>query len=85
MKSSAKKTDKTAKKKKAPMPLERINYLLIGIGTFVIAFSYTAMYFENSADGYFSLYVSPALLVAAYALILFALLYRKKKGARSQQ
>ncbi len=60
------------------MPLEKINYLFIGIGVFVIAFSYTAMYFENSADGYFSLYISPVLLVFAYTWILFALLYRKK-------
>ena len=59
------------------MPLAKINYLFIGIGVFVIAFSYTAMYLENRSDGFFSLYVSPVLLVAAYAWILFALLYRK--------
>ncbi len=66
------------------MPLGKINYLFIGIGVAVIAFSYTAMYLENSADGYFSLYASPILLVAAYAWILFALLYRRKKGVRSK-
>ena len=79
MKSSAKKQQhKTKKSKHTPMPLAKVNYLFIGIGVFVIAFSYTAMYLENSADGFFSLYVSPVLLVAAYAWILFALLYRKK-------
>ncbi|WP_294347239.1 hypothetical protein [Prosthecochloris sp.] len=60
------------------MPLEKINYFFIGIGIAVIAFSYIMMYLENSADGYFSLYVSPVLLVGAYAWILFALLYRKR-------
>ena len=78
MKSSAKKQHKAGKSKHTPMPLAKINYLFIGIGVFVIAFSYTAMYLENRADGFFSLYVSPVLLVAAYAWILFALLYRKK-------
>ncbi|UZJ40647.1 hypothetical protein OO006_09825 [Prosthecochloris sp. SCSIO W1101] len=60
------------------MPLEKINYFFIGIGIAIIAFSYIMMYLENSADGYFSLYISPVLLVGAYAWILFALLYRKR-------
>ena len=77
MKSSAKK-HKADGHKKASMPLEKINYLLIGIGVAVIAFSYTTMYLENSADSFFSLSVGPILLVAAYALILFALLYKKR-------
>jgi hypothetical protein len=77
MKSSAKKP-KSPKKRNIPMPLEKINYFFIGIGIAVIAFSYIMMYLENSADGYFSLYVSPVLLAGAYAWILFALLYRKR-------
>ncbi len=77
MKSSAKK-HKASKNVKKQMPLERINYLFIGIGVAVIVFSYSTMYLENLADGFFSLYVSPVLLVGAYAWILFALLYRKK-------
>ncbi len=78
MKSSAKKK-KADTAKKTPMPLTRINYLLIGIGGAIIALGYTMMYVENRADGVLSLYVSPVLLVCAYALILFALLYRRKK------
>ncbi|UZJ36894.1 MULTISPECIES: hypothetical protein [Prosthecochloris] len=73
------KKPKSTKSGKIPMPLEKINYFFIGIGIAVIAFSYTTMYLEeNSANGFFSLYVSPVLLVGAYAWILFALLYRKK-------
>ncbi len=77
MKSSAKK-HKGGKNIKKPMPLERINYLLIGIGVAVIVFSYSIMYLENSAHGFFSLNIAPVTLVGAYAWILFALLYRKK-------
>ncbi len=60
------------------MPLGKTHYLLVGIGVAVIALSYAGMYLENRADGFFSLFISPVLLVAAYALILFALLYRRK-------
>ncbi len=60
------------------MPLGKINYLFLGIGTVVIALSYSIMYLENGAYGFFSLYISPVILVGAYAWILFALLYRRK-------
>ena len=78
MKSSAKKK-KADTATKTPMPLDGFNYLLIGIGGAIIALGYLLMYAENRADGFLSLYISPILLVGAYALILFALLYRRKK------
>lgn len=77
MKSSAKK-HKPGKNVKQPMPMKRINYLFIGIGVVAIALSYSIMYLENSAHGFFSLNIAPVILVGAYAWILFALLYRKK-------
>ncbi|MCW8795984.1 MAG: hypothetical protein OQK67_02860 [Chlorobium sp.] len=77
MKSSQKK-HKNAKKKTAPMPLEKFNYLLVGIGAAVIAFSYGVMYLENSANGFFAMNIAPITLPGSYALILFALLYRRK-------
>ncbi|MBL6956004.1 MAG: hypothetical protein ISR54_04160 [Chlorobium phaeobacteroides] len=77
MKSSQKK-HKTAKKKTTPMPFEKFNYLLVGIGAAVIAFSYGVMYLENSANGFFALNIAPITLPGSYALILFALLYRRK-------
>ncbi|MEI8032106.1 MAG: hypothetical protein WCH05_01970 [Chlorobiaceae bacterium] len=63
------------------MPLERVNYILILLGTIVIAGSFAAMYFERAVDGIFALFVSPFLLIAAYVGIAFAILYRpKQKG-----
>jgi len=67
-------------KQDAPMPLEKINYLFLGIGVAVIALSYIVMYAENSADGFFSLYVCPVTLVLAYGWILFSLLYRRRSN-----
>ncbi|WP_237073340.1 hypothetical protein [Prosthecochloris sp. GSB1] len=62
------------------MPLGRSNYLFLGIGVAVVALSYIVMYDENSANGFFSLYVCPATLVLAYGWILFALLYRRRSN-----
>lgn len=60
------------------MPLGAINYIMIACGGLVIAGSYLGMYLERDIDGFFSLFVSPVTLVAAYAWIVFAVLYRKK-------
>ncbi|NEX12617.1 hypothetical protein CR161_09030 [Prosthecochloris sp. ZM] len=78
MKSSAK-NSKTKKAAPKPMPLEKTNYIFLGIGIAIIAFGYSGMALENSVDGLFSLTISPVLLVGAYAWIIFALLYRKQK------
>ncbi|MBM3163000.1 MAG: hypothetical protein FJZ79_06735 [Chlorobi bacterium] len=62
------------------MPLGTVNYIMIACGALVIAGSYLGMYLERDVDGFFSLYISPLTLVAAYAWIIFAVLYRKKNG-----
>ncbi len=61
------------------MPLEKINYIFLGIGIGLIIIGYTGMALDNRVDGVISLTISPILLVAAYAWIFFALLYRKRK------
>ncbi|NTU87691.1 MAG: hypothetical protein HGB27_00990 [Chlorobiaceae bacterium] len=63
------------------MPLGAINYVMIACGAAVIALSYLGMYLERDVDGFFSLYISPFTLVAAYAWTVFAVLLRRKKEA----
>ena len=60
------------------MPLGAINYIMIALGTLVIAVSYLGMYVEREVDGIFALYISPITLVGAYVWIVFAILYRPK-------
>ncbi|WP_050770602.1 hypothetical protein [Chlorobium ferrooxidans] len=60
------------------MPLGRVNYILIALGTLVIAASFGIMFLEKDVDGVFALFVSPVTLTAAYAGIAFAVLYRPK-------
>jgi len=81
MKSLPKKTTEKPKGKPSIMPLSAINYIMIACGAGVIAMSYLAMYLERDVDGFFSLCISPLALVAAYAWIVFAVLYRRKKEA----
>ncbi|NTW68973.1 MAG: hypothetical protein HGB23_03900 [Chlorobiaceae bacterium] len=79
MKSSAKKQQgKPTVVKKTAMPLQRVNYILIALGTLVIAASFGIMFLEKDVDGVFALFVSPVTLTAAYAGIAFAILYRPK-------
>lgn len=79
MKSSPKKPTGRPEKKPTALPLSAVNYIMIGIGAAVIALSYLGMYLEREVDGFFSLYVSPIALVAAYAWIVLAVLYRRKQ------
>jgi hypothetical protein len=82
----AKPIRKADKKRKAireeRMPLQKQNYVIIGIGLLVIIAGYLAM-MEGSVEGFLPLVVAPILLVIGYCVIIpFAILYRKreKKG-----
>ncbi|NTU44312.1 MAG: hypothetical protein HGA99_02150 [Chlorobiaceae bacterium] len=84
MKSSAKRAQgKPPVAKTAAMPLGRVNYILIALGTLVIAASFGIMFLEKDVDGVFALFVSPVTLTAAYAGIAFAVLYRPKPKKNS--
>ncbi len=81
MKFSQKNKAQNTQEKSVAMPLGRINYILILIGSGLIAASFAMMYLERSVDGVFALFISPVLLIAAYVGIAFAILYRpKQKG-----
>jgi len=81
------KTEKTksapraSKKSDVAMPLQRENYLFIGIGLIGIVVGYLIMLLDSNVDGFLSLTVSPIILVASYVWIAFALLYKKDKPA----
>ncbi|MDW8466372.1 MAG: hypothetical protein RML35_09420 [Chloroherpetonaceae bacterium] len=78
------KTGRTAGKKATlslSMPLRKENYLYIAIGVAVIIFSYVLMAIDNSVNGFISLTLCPILLIAAYAWIVFAILYQQKSEA----
>jgi len=58
-------------------PYKRKNYLLFGVGVFVIIVGYLIMYL-GEVNSFQSLVISPLLLLAGYTVIIpLALLYKK--------
>ena len=67
------------------LPLDRQNFIIIGIGLLSIIAGYAAM-LEGSIEGFLPLVVSPVLLVLGYCVIIpVGILYRKRKAAPEQQ
>lgn len=60
-------------------PLERENFIILGIGILVIIAGYIALS-GNTVEGFSQLTVAPILLVLGYCLIIpFGIMYRKKQ------
>jgi hypothetical protein len=58
-------------------PFKRKNYLLFGVGVFVIIMGYLIMYL-GEVNSFQSLVISPLLLLAGYLVIIpLALIYKK--------
>ena len=58
-------------------PYKRKNYLLFGVGVFVIIVGYLIMY-QGEVNSFQSLVISPLLLLAGYLIIIpLALIYKK--------
>ena len=58
-------------------PYKRKNYLLFGVGVFVIIVGYLIMYL-GEVNSFQSLVISPLLLLAGYLVIIpLALIYKK--------
>ncbi len=62
------------------MPLQKENYLLIGIGFAVILLGYLIIGVEHDVDGFFSLNVSPPLIIGGFLWIIYAILYKPKSN-----
>lgn len=73
---SAKKRKKDEKK---PMLFTPLNYKLMGVGLVFLVIGFTAMRLENEVHGFVSLYISPVIIIAGYATVLYAILKRDHK------
>ncbi len=62
------------------LPLERQNFMILGIGLLVIVIGYILMS-GNTVESFRQLTLSPILLVLGYCVIIpFGIMYRKKPG-----
>jgi hypothetical protein len=66
-------------KKEISLPLEKTNFIIIGLGIIVLVIGYILMS-ENSVDGFLPTVVSPILLVLGYCVIIpYGILKKAKK------
>lgn len=73
--------NKTRKQKsnKKTMLYSSLNYKLLTLGAILIMIGFVIMYLENEVLGFFSLYVSPIIILAGYGIVLLGLLKRDDK------
>ncbi len=62
------------------MPLQKENYLFIGIGFAVILLGYLIIGIERNVDGFLSLNLSPILIIGGFVWIIYAVLYKPKSN-----
>lgn len=65
------------------MPLQKENYLFIGIGFAVILLGYLLIGIERDVDGFLSLNVSPILIIGGFIWIIYAVLYKPKSNGNA--
>ncbi len=73
-KTRSKKTDHSK-----PMLFTGMNYKLMGLGLFLVFIGFAAMRIENEVYGIISLYFSPIVILAGYAVVGYSILKRDHK------
>jgi hypothetical protein len=72
---------KAGRKLEVIFPLEKINYIIIGVGLAVIIAGYIALSVPT-VEGFSPLVLAPILLVLGYCVIIpVGIMYRKKENA----
>ena len=72
-------------KKDETFPLERENYMILGLGLVLIVAGYIALS-GNTVEGFVPLTLSPILLILGYCVVIpVGILYRKKEKPSDEQ
>lgn len=61
------------------------NYQILGLALFLLMTGFGGMYIEQEFTGWFSLYVSPILIVSGFITVAFAILYKDAVKQTNQQ
>ncbi len=71
-------TSKTKQKREFSFPLEKENFMIVGLGIALLIVGYILMS-QNSVDGFMPTVVSPILLIAGYCVVIpYGILKRPK-------
>ena len=69
VKSKKLQSSKSKQKREFSFPLEKENFMIIGLGVLLLIIGYVLMS-QNSVDGFMPTVVSPILLVAGYCVVI---------------
>lgn len=76
-------SSKFSKKKEFSFPLEKENFMIIGLGILLLVIGYVMMS-QNSVDGFIPTVVSPIFLVAGYCVVIPYGIMKKPKTASTE-
>jgi uncharacterized Tic20 family protein len=61
------------------------NYVLLAVSMLLIVVGFVAMYLDGQFLGFVSLTVSPIIILAGYALLVYAILRRPDEASKSAE
>ncbi len=70
---------KRTKKEVKPMLFSPLNYKIMGLGVFLIVLGFAVMRLENEVYGFFSLYITPIVILSGYVIVIYAILKKDHK------
>jgi hypothetical protein len=68
-----------------PMTFDSTNYVYGLIALLLILGGFVGMYIENEFLGWFSLYVSPLMIIGGYILVGIAILRKSEKNVQTSE
>lgn len=73
------KSRKKRSQQSKPMLFTGLNYKIMGLGLMLVIIGFAAMRIENEVYGVISLYFSPIVILAGYAVVGYSILKRDHK------
>jgi hypothetical protein len=73
------------RKRSSVLVFERRNYLLLLAAVLLIVAGFVAMYLEGQFLGFISLNVSPIVIIAGYAGVIYAILWRPDEEEQAKE
>ncbi len=75
----SKKVDKDIK----PMLFDKINYIYMSAGIAMVFIGFFGMWLESKGDGFFSLFISPLLVIGGFVVVAIGVLKSDEKVAEA--
>lgn len=74
-----------SKEPELPMLFSKQNYILMIAGIALVLIGFTGMYIESEMDGFFSLYITPLMVIGGFVTVAVAVLKSDKNAPDESQ